>query len=274
MNVTSKLSLYDFLTMFVSGSLILACIMPASVLSDKQCCCRASDFDFLIPLFFSLAAYLVGMIWHKLVEWFWSIIFKSKKKCIFGNVFRSFERNSKKLISVAFEEVAGYPKSVIKDTDECRQRKYYFGYYYLQEKQSLGNIPILEAQEALLRDILLPLLGFGVIPLFSKCYNTLAAAILSELKICHCFFFVISIIVVLILLFLHSSIQMKIYKLVWEGTHYVSRLEYMSAKHIDMRDPCICDNLPANCSKKSNSANNIDDCPCENKGKCPGCPFL
>ena len=270
----SKLSLYDFLTMFLSGSLWLFILCPSGIL-EKECCCKSiiSENNGLICLFLFIVAYLLGMIWNKVVECLCGL--PNEKKCFrkFSTILSSFLRNNSKLIREAEQKVLSQPdkRDIFKYSDNDELRRYYFAYYYLQEKQSLGNIPILEAQEAFIRNFIIPLCTFLCVGIF--CKGQLPYDILHPLtdlisdRIVPIVAVGIIILILLILLYLHYSIQMKIYELVWDCSYYISRLEEMRRLNLEMMDPCICDPSP------SPSHNNVPICPfCQRYRRCR-CPL-
>lgn len=70
MNVGSKLGLYEFLTMFVSGALILFILV--SLVDTHQCHCGCSNVLIEIEgwnvFLFSVFSFTFGVLWHRLVE--------------------------------------------------------------------------------------------------------------------------------------------------------------------------------------------------------------
>lgn len=265
----SKLSLYDFLTMFLSGSLWLFVLCPSGILT-KECWSDSiisKYYGLICPIFF-IVAYLLGMIWNKVVECLSGVI--KQKRCFqkFHIILSSFVRNNPELIREAEQRVLSQPdkKDIFTNSDNDKLRQYYFAYYYLQEKQSLGSIPLLEAQEAFIRNLIIPLCAFLFVGLCLKCrlpydiFHSLADLIPARITL----FVAVGIIIILvILMWLHHSIQMKIYELVWDGSHYISRLEEMRRLNIKMIDPCICN------PSQSASQNNVSNCPICQRLQCP-----
>ena len=248
MDFTSKLSLYDFLAIFICGFVWLLVLCPWCV---SDLCPPKGGFILSVayPLLFCVLCYLVGRVWDTLHSLFWEFIqylCESKSSCkkkfkyiwkfILDNVctlFFSLFRNSKKLIYMT-EQFPNLSKT-IKHTEECMMRRYYFSYYYLQSKNQLGNIPILEAQEAFLKNMILPLLIAGIL-LLCKCdWNLLWWVLPCKLNICCAGWFFI--ILAVLSIFAHARVQKKVYKLVWEGTHYLGRLGCIGDS---IPDPCCC----------------------------------
>ena len=72
---TSKLSLYDILTQLISGFLILALFIPMPESSQENV---TESYQWIFLLIFS---YLIGIIYHRLLEWIRNIFDKGLKKC-------------------------------------------------------------------------------------------------------------------------------------------------------------------------------------------------
>ena len=116
MNASTTIGLYDFLNMVVMGFIILFPIISSP-----------NEFHFFVSCF------IVGLIYHKLME----------------NTLGICMRNKDCMILKAYESVNG--KENEKDSSK---ENYYIAYYFLIKKGLLGNIPILEAQAAFLRNLL------------------------------------------------------------------------------------------------------------------------
>lgn len=269
MNFTSKLSLYDFLAIFICGFVWMLVLCPWCVYN--YCLNDDSSLSFAYLLLFCVLCYLVGRVWDSLHSSFGECIqylcenknsCKEKLKYIwkiirdnFCTLLYSLFRNSRKLIAKA--ELSPELSKTIKHTDECVMRRYYFSYYYLQSKNQLGNIPILEAQEAFLRNMILPLLIAGVL-LLCKCdWNLLWWVLPCKLNICCAGWFFI--ILAVLSIFAHARVQMKVYKLVWGGTHYLSRLGNIGDSTPDL---CCCDCSQMNaCNSSCSKRNSKPSCP-------------
>lgn len=267
----SKLSLYDFLTMFLTGSLWIFVFLPSGFLKEV-CCCNSifSGNNFPICLLFFISAYLLGMIWNKIMECLCGLLSAQKKSLPkFTHVLSSFVRNNPELICEAEQRVLSMPdkKNVFTHSNNDKLRKYYFAYYYLLEKQALGNIPLLEAQVAFIRNLIMPLFTFFFVGLFGeyRLPHDILHPIVDSISAERFQFVAVGIIILIpvILTRLHYSIQMKIYELVWDGSHYISRLEEMRRLDINMIDPCICK------PPQSASYNNVSECPFCRRCQCP-----
>ena len=151
MDVSSKLTLYDFLVILVPGILITAIIS----------CCGGFCANIFVScnvikttLFF-VFSYIIGIIWN----------------CLMEVSFRFF-RNNEYMIKQAFEEIfngkseqcrfsfilklsiqllSGKSKSNNRATILC---EYYKCYYFVMKNTYTNTIPVLEGQVALLRNII------------------------------------------------------------------------------------------------------------------------
>ena len=188
MSICSKLTLYDFLCMMVSGFLIL---YPF---------CRCMLQDTLESVFFFVLCYLMGIVYHKIIEYMTSPL---------RNIFCMIEKG--KLIATnKFQEKTfrNAPKE---------KMDYYEAYYYLIKKNCLNVIPVLEAQVAFIKGVY-PILLIYTICLLSNC------ACLDWLTSHRCQIAVVLAVLIISLPFVWYNVQMKIYEFVWEGYLYVHDL--------------------------------------------------
>lgn len=180
MNIVSKLTLFDTLCMMVPGYMILSLQNGAFVLNGT------------IPFF--IFCYIIGLVYHRMVE---SLLF--------------WLRNNTCLIKKAAKQVSNEIKAKL---PEPRLDEYYKAYYYLMEKNYLGNIPVLESQVAFCKDIFIILIfmivlgAYGCFDYSGLCENT-------------CNFVMILLISTLALIYICYKSQMKIHYLVWLGYHYL-----------------------------------------------------
>ena len=119
MNISSKITLYDFLCMLVCGYLILYIL--------RKYCNLPYDNDVL----FYVLSYIVGMVYHKMIYFV-----LGNKECM---VMYSRDKVEKKVENELLQ-----PRTMI---------SYYQNYYYLMQKNCLNNIPVLEAQAAFSKDV-------------------------------------------------------------------------------------------------------------------------
>lgn len=196
MDFTSKLSLYDILTQLISGFLILALFIPQTTSLQE---------NFVVITIFS---YLIGIIYHRSLEWIRNIIDKRWNKCLkecFIELWLKtiFTRNCKDAIDKA------------KGKSECDNKnlsKYYKTYCSIMDKPVYASIRILEAQEAFLRNLTWIVLFYLCASL--KDNNIIAKEIISGIS-CWCI-----LMIFFLILFARYQTQMKVYKAVWDaGKH-------------------------------------------------------
>lgn len=133
MNASTTIGLYDFLNMVVMGFLLLFPVVTFP-----------TDAVFLIWL---IPCFIVGLIYHKLME----------------NTLGVCMRNKKCMISNAYESVNGK-----ENKEKSSKENYYKAYYFLIKKGLLGNIPRLEAQVAFMRNLLPILVIYSALSLKGK----------------------------------------------------------------------------------------------------------
>lgn len=180
----SKLSLYDFLAILIPGFVILW------------------FFDFfklniacpIIDILIAILSYLTGLCYHKLMELVVTITNVRRSKNLQEKAWKKFyngigvEKDFPNNIDVAFVQ----------------------SYYKIAKEGCLMNIPVLEAQETFLRNMI-PLVFFSIIRL-GCCNNCRALCVFLGVLLLW------SIVGWL-------SIMKKIYELVWEGSYYLSQIE-------------------------------------------------
>lgn len=189
MNSFSRLSLYDFLAILIPGFVILWFFDHFNL----NIACPVTG------ILIAVLSYLTGLCYHKLIELLVTIT----------NV-----RRSKKMQEKAWKKFyngIGFEKEFPKNIDEA----FVQSYYKIAKEGCLMNIPVLEAQETFLRNII-PLLLVSI-PIILVKHKTF------DEKYCLC--------VLLLLLFISSAflwykVSIKIYYLVWEGNHYLKKLNY------------------------------------------------
>lgn len=269
MNFSSKLGLYDFLNLFIMGLLWVVCFCPSqwffSEFSPVQRCCKCQTnevIEAIMSIAFFSVCFVTGLVVHHLPQFLICRICKIFKHQPCTNVstklLRSLCRNDEKLIAIWKEENSAF-KKIIRHSKECTMRQYYFAYYYLQSNGQLGNIPVLEAQEAFTKDLLILILGLWVSVIAGYKSLILHYSCNSPNFKC-CIICGLPLLFILIFI-LHAIIQNKIYSLVWEGTHYLSRIEYSRTENTKMLNPCLCKDA-RNMSQAENQKNT--QCCCEN----------
>lgn len=216
MDFTSRLSLYDILTMLVSGFLILALFIPDESLKENL-------------IFVIIFSYLIGIIYHRFLELIRNVISCCCKTASSIRIFKTiFTSNAKEAIKIAKEKI--YETNYDTSTDEDIKEEYIDTYYSIMNKPCYSNINILETQEAFLRNITLILLAYIVaFNCTCSCCNcccnndySIGVEFILYLKksisnCCLCFGFILFLILIL---FARYQTQMKVYKAVWEAGKY------------------------------------------------------
>lgn len=189
MELSSKLSLYDTLAILTTGFMILLLLIP-----------YIENISFINGILFFIASYIIGLIYNKLIE----------------DITNPCLRNNKGSIKKAYEKIKMGVKN--KDILKYSDSEHYYGaYYLLAEKNLLMNIPVLEAQTAFLRNIFFLLIIYLVAILTgdSAINNRLQSLSIDKYGMS-----IGLIITIMLLLYLWSKIQMKIYELIWEGYYF------------------------------------------------------
>lgn len=189
MNLLSNLSIYDTLTMMVSGYLWLLLVTGIQTILSNN-------------ILFFIACYIVGLVYHRIID--------QLPDCL---------RNNKRILKNSHNEIE---KESHKNLDlSATKNNYYKAYYCLMQKNCLGNIPILEAQVAFIRNVT-PILAVYLVALCSGCKelcNTIRATFGNLCTVCIALFLII-----IVLIFIRYATQFKICKLVWEGTMYINKV--------------------------------------------------
>lgn len=213
MEINSNISIYDFLTMVVSGFLILA-FFQIPCFSDCPC-------SPLILLLFILV-YLVGMFWHRLVELMRNSVMWKRFVGSLGFFFVTIgTRNSIAAIRKTKEAVSSQLRkediinNPIGSNDAKELAEYYIAYENMAKSSSWGAVRQLEAQEAFMRDVTFLLLVHGVLVLFGigGLFSLLTYCVSFSPKILGWILIGVSA----LLLFMRYVVQMKIYSCVWSS---------------------------------------------------------
>ena len=183
--MSSKLTLYDFFCILISGYLI---ILPFII---NEIC----DVNISLPFF--ILAYLVGIVYHNIMELIWKPL-----------------RNCKCLIEkgrdIAKDSFNNHCDTVILNPNV----DYYEAYYYLMRKNCLYVIPVLEAQVALIKSVF-PILVLYTIYLSANC------AIINMEDDLRLFIVITLGILIVTLPCVWYIIQVKVYRFVFEGYFYI-----------------------------------------------------
>lgn len=199
MNDFGQLTLYDFLAMLIIGVLILA-----------PFCIFSCGLDFINTTVFLIASYIIGLCYHKILEWLQSRLRFRNMKCMIRKAFR--------VTCKEFPHASG----LVKDMDKIKG-PYYREYYRLMMKGCLSNIPVLEAHVALLRN-LIPIVIMYIVMSMCDCSGVsgmIDCIFGSDSK---CAVGVVLMIILILLPILWYCTQMKIHRLVWEGGYFIASI--------------------------------------------------
>ncbi len=198
MDLSSKVTLYDFLSMVIPGFLLLILF---SLWFNINTINEINEIYDAILL--SIISYIVGLVYHKTVEY------------LFNRM--NLRNNEKDLEESAKRFYNDYKKCSKKSKfqhDKHSIQKYYEAYYKLMKENMLNNIPILEAQVAFIRNILPITLLYSFTVRFFR----------INFYINYCGLSLLLLLTVLVLVAVFFSVQSKIYYLVWEGNEYLKHL--------------------------------------------------
>lgn len=198
MNNFSKLSLYDFIAMLIPGFVILYYFGFFETNIENPIC------DILL----GILSYLTGLCYHKLLECFVKIAHLRRNKCMQERAWKQFYKG------------IGIEKACPKNIDE----EFVLSYYRIARAGSLMNIPILEAQETFLRNMI-PLIFIEIIRMGCGIHSD---KICCSCSCCLCVFLGV---ILLLSIFAWLSITKKIYFLAWEGNHYLKELNDEKTSH-------------------------------------------
>jgi hypothetical protein len=203
MDLSSKLTMYDFFAMVIPGLLILLlfrCIVGCYL--SLNCEMVNNGWFIVFVLIFS---YLIGLLWNKFMELFF---------CKFRNC-NFFIKQQYNKFALDYKKESG---KEINGIDKNFKHEYYKAYYFLMEKNCLNSIPVLEAQVALVRNLIVLILFYIII--FIHCDNVIYHYVKSQLH--NTFGLAILLLIIFIgMICLLFKIQDKIYYLIWEGYEYI-----------------------------------------------------
>ena len=194
MNPLAGLTMYDMLTMLTSGFLWCSLLLAGG-----------PEYQYKSVMFW-LICYIVGLVYHRFLDFV-----AGDCKCL---------RNNPKRIEKAYNKIK--KESDGKLGEDFSMTNYYAAYYRLMKNNSLGNIPVLEAQVAFCRNLILILLVYLVA--MSWGCGTRISILISNLIECDCLDCLMGILLTLTvgaLIWVWYFTQMKIHKLVWEGSCFI-----------------------------------------------------
>ena len=197
MNDFGQLTLYDFLAMLIIGVLILA---PFCIFSCNP--------DFINTTVFLIVSYIIGLCYHKILEWLQSRLGFRNMKCMIRKAFR--------VTCKEFPHATG----LVKDMDKIKE-PYYREYYRLMMKGCLGNIPTLEAHVAFFRNLIPVVIMYIVMSICDRSgVSGMIDCVFGDGSKCAVGVVLMTILILLPILWYCT--QMKIHRLVWEGGYFIS----------------------------------------------------
>lgn len=224
----SKLSVFDFFTQFVSGTLLLSwgyCVIL-----------KISPFSLcpLQTLFFVVFSYLIGLIYFKIVDYISNII--HRKICCSGidseegklqcaAIPKKCCSNKKSIchffctalfckncpIDTYSSEISNKPKN------GCQCSDYYTAYYRVMKAGFLDPVPVLEQQVAFIKSMLLIILLYGAY--LPEQFTASCKGGFCPYRLALAFALFVSC------LFVENCIQNKIYSHIWEADEYLKMIE-------------------------------------------------
>ena len=217
MDFTSKLSLYDFLAILLSGFLILALFLPnigLEVCNDK-----------VSVLFIAGASYLLGLIYVRILEFVLGKCCKKKEFCMLKFFIKTaFCRNYENAIvhykNSVFTVNENNVECVENEEESKNMQEYYNAYYSIMDKPCYSNIAILESQYAFLRNILLLVIAHAILFIWEdySIVYLVVKELLADIN-CPCVWIIFALIILGIVFAMYKT-QTKIYYLVWHGYKY------------------------------------------------------
>ena len=190
---------------------MLSIVIPGFLLLMLIPVCRDGRFDIsdmdinaLSGFLIFIASYLIGLIYHKAVE------------ALFNNLGLRNNRKAIKRCAERFRSDYKKDKSEAKDAS-CNRHEYYKAYYTLMQNNLLHSaIPVMEAQIAMIRNMLPVILFYIIAICCCRC---------CIFGINPCLGAILLLIADVILIVILNDIQNKVYYLVWEGKTYLDEIE-------------------------------------------------
>lgn len=141
MELTSRFTLYDLLSMFFPGCFIIWGVMSFNII--HQLVHRPVYMtDFYCYIAFFVAAYVIGIGWNEMMRYIWRL---------FENTFK--ESCIKRIVEGRSERFLNAYNTLHGDTNV---KKYKNAYTTVCENESKGTISVVEGQVSMLRNLALP----------------------------------------------------------------------------------------------------------------------
>lgn len=214
MEISSKLSLYEFLTMLVVGLLIMFSFLPMHFIKE----------NFFLS---GCASFIIGLCYHRFLE----ILMNLFERCK-GNVSPNF---IKTIFCRNYHEAIAYTKmSQLNILNVESKADYFDAYYSIMDKPIYHIIIRLEAQVAFMKDLLFFFFLDVLIALIVG--NSFVKKVFTVLNNISIFksqqwmpntskasVSLSCLAIIIVLSFLIYFTQIKVYSLVWEGSKYTKK---------------------------------------------------
>lgn len=213
MNPLAGLTMYDALAMLVSGFMWSLLLFP----------CPQNDI--CSSVFFGVLCYIIGLVYHRSLDYFCDIrckkelkkshkkCFTLRKKCAIWKE-KCCLRNNRYAIRKAYKKVRA--ENLGKLNVVPSKVNYYAAYYRLMKNNCLNNIPVLEAQVAFCRNIIPILLVYCI-----KDFLPEGICQMRQQWFGCCGVYVFWGVAIVMLILVWCFTQKKIYELVWEGYFFI-----------------------------------------------------
>ena len=234
MNGISSLNFYESLNKFIVGFLIFVLFV-------------GPDTDLFTKPLFIISAYIVGCIYQAIIQVFTKSYLSLQKTGIKKariEVYESKKESCKKHI-LAFMKELIWPLCLIPRTCTCNKLKdkmkgdnsseekepYLKAYYKIAKAGLLMNIPVLEALENFMRNLIPIVFVYLILLIFKKDGISIVREFIPLFKGWQCadclykiLTFILCVVVFNLVRWLRYYYQQTIYRLVWEGNKYLDKI--------------------------------------------------
>lgn len=250
MDITSKISLYDLFAMIIPGGIIIAmilyfcnfcpyCDIIKMFWESEMGICNPPSF--LLGAIFVICSYIVGLLNNTIADSIFTF-FRNNVNFIYNEVRRVITENGNinlwKFVRTMFDNdnpvnynlFSYFNTTIWMSNNTLNPRIYFSAYYALSQNKLLGNVPILEAQIVLIRNLLFPLFLLVVFLCWQRnvlfCWliyginkewyglNALLWSIVVPL------FMIVILFIIAVLFIIMVERQNRVYRMVWEAANY------------------------------------------------------
>ena len=222
MNGINGLNFYESLNKLIMGFLIFVLFVGTN------------SGSFVEPLLL-IYAYIVGCIYQALVQVVTKSYFSLQEKDI-EKVYNEVSKNEKESCKdkiIAFMKDLIWPLYLIykkltsKELPDKMKKKYLKAYYKLAKAGLLMNIPVLEALENFMRN-LMPIIFFDfILCFFNRSGISIVRKFIPFFKdslSSVCIYKILSVVLFILTIWVRRYYQQTIYRLVWEGDKYLDEI--------------------------------------------------